>query len=390
MRAAPCGDYELWEIGSVAGSATLNKCPRETPMRTITSLVVALSCLFSATAWAAPPLHKYALTEIPSISADRDMSATAINERGEVVGIATTAPDPFLGPPRAFFYQPSSGAVNQLTFGSEQVSYAFGINDKGLIAGYAEGPDFPQAVLWSSIGGAEGLGPLTMAMAVNNHGTVVGNSGFFVFPAPFAVVWRGPNHVLAQLPLLPEPPPPLICIGHPASNALAINNKGHIVGWVEDPGGCVGGAVEWQDGRITLLAPDVANASVANGLNDRDDVVGVSGDHAFLYHRGTLSDLGTLPGDATSSANAINEHGEIVGVSRDVAGVNSRAFIYVNGQMHDLNSLLDTASPIAGSVKLEEAVGINSHGWIAANGTRDGRQNAYLLRGARGDRDERE
>jgi len=150
-------------------------------MRVITSLVVTLSCLFSASAWAAPRLPKYALIEIPSISADRDMSATAINERGEVVGNATTAPDPYLGPPRAFFYQPSSGAVNQLTFGSEQVSYAFGINDKGLIAGYAEGPDFPQAVLWSSIGGAEGLGSLTMAMAVNDHGTVVGNSGFFVF-----------------------------------------------------------------------------------------------------------------------------------------------------------------------------------------------------------------
>jgi probable HAF family extracellular repeat protein len=369
----------LWKIGSVIRTAILNECPREIPMRAITSLVVALSWIFSASAWAALPLHKYALTEIPSISADRDMSATAINDRGEVVGIATTAPDPFLGPPRAFFYQPSTGAVNQLTFGSEQVSYAFGINDRGLIAGFAEDPDFPQAVLWSSIGGAQGLGPLTMAMAVNNHGTVVGNSGLFAFPAPFAVVWSGPNHVLAQLPLLPEPPPPLICIGHPASNALAINNKGHIVGWVEDPGGCVGGAVEWEDGRITLLAPDVGNASVANGLNDRDDVVGVSGDHAFLYHRGTLSDLGTLPGDASSSASAINERGEIVGVSRDMAGVNSRAFIYVDGQMYNLNYLLDSASPIAGSVKLEEAAGINSHGWIAANGTRDGRQHAYLL-----------
>jgi probable HAF family extracellular repeat protein len=92
-----------------------------------------------------------------------------------------------------------------------------------------------------------------------------------------------------------------------------------------------------------------------------------------------VSDLGTLPGDASSSANAINEHGEIVGVSRDMAGVNSRAFIYVDGQMYNLNSLLDSASPIAGSVKLEEAAGINSHGWIAANGTRDGRQHAYLL-----------
>ena len=350
-------------------------------MRAITRLVVALSCLFSATAWAAPPLPEYALTEIPSISADRDMSATAINERGEVVGIATTAPDPFLGPPRAFFYQHRSGAVNQLTFGSEQASYAFGINDKGLIAGYAETPDPPQADLWSSFGGAEGLGALTMAMAINNAGTVVGNSGFFVFPEPLAVVWSGPNHVLAPLPILPSPPPPPYCFGQPASNALAINNKGHIVGWVEDAGDCVGGAVEWQDGRIRLLAPNVANAnaSVANGLNDRDDVVGVSGDHAFLYHRGTLADLGTLPGDASSSANAINDRGEIVGVSVATDGVSSRAFIYVNGQMYDLNSLLDTASPIARSVKLEAAVGINSHGWIAANGTRDGRQYAYLL-----------
>jgi probable HAF family extracellular repeat protein len=226
-------------------------------------------------------------------------------------------------------------------------------------------------------------------MAVNNHGTVVGNN--FIFPLS-AAVWSGPNHVLGpRLPILPYPPPPPYCLGDPTSNALAINNKGHIVGWVEDAGDCAGGAVEWQDGRITLLAPDAVDmygsslygTSVANGLNDADDVVGFSGDHAFLYHRGTLSDLGTLPGDASTSANAINEDGEIVGVSVATDGVTSRAFIYVNGQMHDLNSLLDTASPIAGSVKLEEAVGINSHGWIAANGTRDGQQYAYLLKRVR-------
>jgi probable HAF family extracellular repeat protein len=356
-------------------------------MRALTSLVVALSWILSATASAAPPHPKYALIEIPSIGANFEMSATALNDRGEVVGIASTLPNlPYQGGPFAFFYQHSSGAVNQLTFGSEQGSYAFGINDKGIIAGYAATPDEPQAVVWSRIGGAEGLGPLTMAMAVNDRGTVVGNTGLIVFPSPLAVVWAGQNHVLTPLPILPLPPPPPYCFGNPASNALAINNKGHIVGWVEDAGDCVGGAVEWQDGRITLLAPDVANAngsSVATGLNDRDDVVGVSGDHAFLYRRGTLSDLGTLPGDASSSANAINEDGEIVGVSVATDGVTSRAFIYVNGRMHDLNSLLDTASPIAGSVKLEEAVGINSHGWIAANGTRDVQQYAYLLKRVR-------
>jgi probable HAF family extracellular repeat protein len=93
-------------------------------------------------------------------------------------------------------------------------------------------------------------------------------------------------------------------------------------------------------------------------LNDQDDVVGVSGDHAFLYHRGRLSDLGTLPGDLSSSANAINDNGEIVGVSQDVDG-NSRAFVYVNCQMYDLNSLVDT-----GSVTLQEAVGINSQAHV--------------------------
>jgi probable HAF family extracellular repeat protein len=354
-------------------------------MRVITSTVVALSWLFSAITWAAPPFAKYSLIEIPSIvGAGGTMSASAINDRDEVVGTATR-PDgaPFFGAPLAFFYQHSSGAVNQLTFGSEQGSYAVAINDKGIIAGYAEDPDLPQAVLWSRIGGAEGLGPDTIAMAINNDGTVVGNFDCEVMDC--AAVWSGPAHVFASLPGLPSPPPPPYCFAPPPhSNALAINNKGHMVGWAETAGDCGGGAVEWRDGKITLLVPDTANGfSVANGLNDKDDVVGVSGDHAFLYHRGTLTDLGTLPGDASSSANAINEHGEIVGGSVAVDGVTSRAFIYVNGQMYDLNSLLDTASPIAGSVKLEQAVGINSHGWIAANGTRDGQQYAYLLKRAR-------
>ena len=341
--------------------------------------LLAVSWILSAAAWAAPPYPKYALIEIPSIvAAGGSMSATAINDRDEVVGNATQ-PDgaPFYGAPHAFFYQHSSGAVNQLTFGSEQGSYAFGINDQGIIAGYAENPDPPQAVLWSSSGGTEGLGAATIAMAVNERGTVVGNYDCEV--ADCAAVWSGPTHAFAALPGLSSPPPPPYCFAPPPqSNALAINNRGHIVGWAETAGDCGGGAVEWHDGTITLLVPDAANgSSVANALNDQDDVVGVSGDHAFLYHRGRLSDLGTLPGDLSSSANAINDNGEIVGVSQDVDG-NSRAFVYVNCQMYDLNSLVDT-----GSVTLQEAVGINSQGWIAASGTRGGQQYAYLLKRVR-------
>jgi hypothetical protein len=58
-----------------------------------------------------------------------------------------------------------------------------------------------------------------------------------------------------------------------------------------------------------------------------------------------------------------------------------RAFIYVNGQMYDLNKLIDPTSPAADKVHLDQAVAINSAGWIAANGTdsRDDLQHAYLL-----------
>jgi probable HAF family extracellular repeat protein len=91
-----------------------------------------------------------------------------------------------------------------------------------------------------------------------------------------------------------------------------------------------------------------------------------------------MVDIGTLQGDTESSAASINDRGEIVGWSGTIT---TRAFIYVNGQMYDLNKRIDPTTPLAGFVHLDEAVAINSVGWIAANGTdsRDGLQHAYLL-----------
>jgi probable HAF family extracellular repeat protein len=93
-----------------------------------------------------------------------------------------------------------------------------------------------------------------------------------------------------------------------------------------------------------------------------------------------MTDLGTLAGDSTSSADSINDSGQIVGVSQSDTA--SRAFLYENGQMYDLNSLVDPASPLVGLVTLDEAVSVSSNGWIAVNGTdsRDpGWTRAFLL-----------
>ena|SRR6201987_4552136 len=148
-------------------------------------------------------------------------------------------------------------------------------------------------------------------------------------------------------------------------------------------------AVEWRNGQVVDLgglngAPD----SAAYGINDSDDIVGAStvgSDgvllHAFLYHQGKMTDLGTVEGDTESSAASINNRGEIVGSSYIPAPFSTRAFIYENGHMYDLNKRIDPTSPLADVVHLDEAVAINSLGWIAANGTdsRDDLQHAYLL-----------
>jgi probable HAF family extracellular repeat protein len=86
-------------------------------------------------------------------------------------------------------------------------------------------------------------------------------------------------------------------------------------------------------------------------INQQGDVVGfadTSGDdpnqanflHAFLWtKRDGIRDLGTLAGDVFSEALGINDQGQIVGTSCDANGA-CRAFLYQDGQMTDLNTLV--------------------------------------------------
>ena len=59
--------------------------------------------------------------------------------------------------------------------------------------------------------------------------------------------------------------------------------------------------------------------SYGYSINDGGQIVGSSssadGSHAFLYSGGTMTDLGTLPGDAESTAFGINNSGQVVGSS---------------------------------------------------------------------------
>jgi probable HAF family extracellular repeat protein len=165
--------------------------------------------------------------------------------------------------------------------------------------------------------------------------------------------------------------------GDPVGIAFAINAWGQATGY---SGNCTTAfhALLWQDGKaidLRNLGGTMNNEGV--DINNWGQVVGVSdlpGDktyqydgetvytfHAFLWEKGVMHDLGTLPGDVGSSGDGINNLGQVVGGSWD-AEDNDRAILWQNGVMTDLNTLILPDSPLY----LIEATGtINDQGQIA-------------------------
>jgi probable HAF family extracellular repeat protein len=339
----------------------------------------------SAPSPATASLPIYKIIEIPRLAATGSVTVTGVNGQGVAVGQLETTTAP-----RAWIYQQTSGALNELT-----LDPANGITNGGVIAG-AEVPNGPPVPgFWTVTGGAMLLSGTyqssAQAIAANDNGTIVGNYGQSGSVSSLPLVWTAPGYAETTLPGLQ-------CDQCTRTDvvASAINASGLIAGSsnysIYNNGAYVSSgmhATEWQDGTITDLGGlQGADYSAAYAVNSSGDVVGGSRTdpssgaptHAFLYQQGAMTDLGTLAGDSTSSADSINDSGQMVGVSQSDTA--SRAFLYENGQMYDLNSLIDPASPLVGLVTLDEAVSVSSNGWIAVNGTdsRDpGWERAFLL-----------
>jgi probable HAF family extracellular repeat protein len=108
---------------------------------------------------------------------------------------------------------------------------------------------------------------------------------------------------------------------HSDSAALAINNKGEIVGWSGVPlkatRAFCGGTARCK----TWGTLQGGSRSGATAINDAGQVAGWSGNdeythsRAFLWQKGRMRDLGTLPGRTFSTATSINRRGEVVGAA---------------------------------------------------------------------------
>jgi len=135
-------------------------------------------------------------------------------------------------------------------------------------------------------------------------------------------------------------------------------------------------AVLWEkDGTPVYLGTlgDANNtmSNAASSINDRGQVVGTSQFtdgtvHSFVWTKDTqMQSIGTLPGAFATIAGCcrtIDNRGEIVGFSIDANG--STAFLWKDGQIKDLNTLIPANSPL----HLLGAYSINDAGEIAGQG----------------------
>ncbi len=315
--------------------------------------------VMAASVAAAGPI--YNITDLGSLGG-ASAQAYGLSSTGQVAGSASTAS----GYTHAFS---SLGAgLTDLTMGSSATEgVASGVNSAGQIAGtqFINGQAF--ATLWTN-GSAQSIsGADSYATAIGDAGQVV---GMMTAPGGEGHSFLMVNGTLQDLGTLP---------GGTWSSGYAVNSSNQVAGYGDVGGGAFRAYVWSPVSGYLELGTFGGSSSYAMGINDAGQAVGTaqlaSGyTHAFVLDGSILEDLGTL-GGASSYAYGINNGGDIVGYSWLSGAGDPHAFLYENGQMLDLNSLID---PSSGWV-LTQAYAINNNGQIVGSGTVDGVEHAFLL-----------
>jgi probable HAF family extracellular repeat protein len=327
--------------------------------------------------------------------------ASAINNRGQIVGTSDTASDGR----HAFLWQ--DGEMTDLGTLGGGFSEAVAINDRGQVVGTSDtASNRRHAFLWEN-GSMIDLGTLgysSEAVAINDGGQVVGWSE--VAPTVNDLL---PRHAfLWQAGAMID----LGTLGGDSSEAVAINDRGQVVGTIDQQH-----AFLWEAGTMTDLGPAVdfhgvavtindsgqiaivRSPGAAVAINDHGQIVGgrhlsdmvVPGeislwqdgtttnlgplDGAFSWRDGTMTALGSLGDDRFSVASAVNSRGQVVGSSLTAypdpiewewcCSTLFHAFLWQNGSMIDLGDL----GPLASRTS-SDAAAINDCGHVVGSSAR--------------------
>jgi len=203
--------------------------------------------------------------------------------------------------------------------GGDDLSFSAAINEAGQVVGNSATGTGRRAFFWDELNGLQNLGALpghhsSRATDLNNLGQVVGVS---TGPGNAegdqqAFIWDSVSGIrsLGQIPG-----------GAWSSIAEGINDAGEVVGVTDLP--APRRAFTWDES--TGMMELVPSSAWAEDVNESGDRVGFfqapDGRRAFLVDSsGAFVNLGLLPGDFGSQANAVNDQGIAAGVSFALAG----------------------------------------------------------------------
>jgi uncharacterized membrane protein len=158
------------------------------------------------------------------------------------------------------------------------------------------------------------------------------------------------------------------------ATSRSVNGQYSFFGVASSPSASCIGHLEIQP---TLIEFSNATVTVADGINDRGQIVGVFIDqsnivHGFIYDRGQYTQL-DHPGAIETDLNGINNSGQIAGYYLDVAGL-PHGFVYFHGTFSpvDFPGATDSAplginsrGDIVGAYDLTSAI---THGFAFQNG----------------------
>jgi probable HAF family extracellular repeat protein len=303
------------------------------------------------------------------------VQSIAINSSGKALVISSSGGNPEALLTNSMVWSNGS-AINLPSLGG-YFNAAAAMNDQGMVVGVADTADQSggsiRPYLWQNgtITDLSTAAGTIYPAAVNNSGWIVGTT----YPAwGHAALLR--NGQVTDLS---------VTLGTSSSNAVGINDNGDIVGntYTDSNLGPLPSAYLLKAGQVTRLVSLGGPNSSAAAINRNGQIVGSANkpdsdgnggylSHAVLWHNGTVTDLGTL-GGASSHANGLNSLGHVVGESATSNG--SSAFVYRDGKMLDLNTLIPSNS---GWV-IWSARGINDSGQIVGQGIFGGNIRAFLL-----------
>jgi probable HAF family extracellular repeat protein len=246
-----------------------------------------------------------AMTALPTLSGGNNGQAYWLNDEGQVTGFAEngTRDSTCVTPSQvlrfeAVIWSPEGGIRELRPLKGDTVGFAFGINDKGQVAGTSGlcsntslppvNPAGPHAVLWESDGSATDLGNLGStpndATSVNNRGEVVGTAQSPKDGTLHTFLWTKDTG-MQDLGAFPG------AVLTVAGCCHTINNRGEVVGFSIDGTTFSSRALIWQ-GKVPMDLNDFIPAGSpwylqnASSINDAGEIVGwgtINGEvHAYL------------------------------------------------------------------------------------------------------------